>query len=174
MTDSEELTIAGQNTSLRPAVHADLDLLARWFADPEVYEWWGGQPTAREVVATDYTGHRSPEIESFIVEDEGKPIGYLQYWFATDHSGGLDMFLIPEARGRGLGPDAARAMVDYPFREQGWTEITVDPLIDNERAIRAWARAGFVAEREDTDEQTGKPSLIMVIRRDEWSLDRLG
>jgi RimJ/RimL family protein N-acetyltransferase len=43
--------------------------------------------------------------------------------------------------------------------------VTVDPLIDNERAIRAFARAGFVAERENRDEETGKPCLIMVMRR---------
>jgi RimJ/RimL family protein N-acetyltransferase len=47
--------------------------------------------------------------------------------------------------------------------------VTVDPLTDNERAIRAFARAGFIAERESRDEETGKPCLIMVIRRPELS-----
>jgi RimJ/RimL family protein N-acetyltransferase len=67
------------------------------------------------------------------------------------------MFLVPEARGRRLGPDAAGAVVRYLFQE-GWTEVTVDPLLDNEGAIRAWARAGFVADHHDTDEQTGNPA----------------
>jgi aminoglycoside 6'-N-acetyltransferase len=157
--------IVGDRTSLRPASESDLDVLTGWFADPEVYEWWGGQPLTRNEVAADYTGRRSPDVESLIVETDGKPIGYLQYWRRTDHSGGLDMYLIPEARGRGLGPDAARATVDFLFRVRGWTEVTVDPLADNEQAIRAWARAGFAPEREGRVEESGKPCLIMAVRR---------
>jgi aminoglycoside 6'-N-acetyltransferase len=154
--------ISGQRTSLRPASGDDLDLLAKWFADPEVYRWWGGQPVSRETITAKYTGHRIPEVESFIVETEGEPIGYLQYWQGTERSGGLDMFLVPAARGQGLGPDAARATVEFLFRERGWTEVTVDPLADNDRAIRGWARAGFVPDHEGRDEETGKPCLIMV------------
>lgn len=155
----------GEHTSLRPATGADLDLLAEWFADPDIYVWWGGEPIGRDQVNADYTGHRSPEVESLIVETEGSPIGYLQYWRATERSGGIDMFLIPEARGQGFGPEAARAAVEFLFHERGWTEVTVDPLTDNQRAIRAFGRAGFVAERKDRDEETGKPRLIMVMRR---------
>lgn len=162
--------ISGQTALLRPADDADLDLLTAWFSDPDVYAWWGGEPIEREEVRADYTGHRSPEVESFIIESEGKPVGYLQYWRATERSGGLDMFLIPEARGRGLGPDAARATVEHLLGEKGWTEVTVDPLVDNERAIRAWTRAGFVPDHESIDEQTGKPCLIMVIRRSSVAL----
>jgi aminoglycoside 6'-N-acetyltransferase len=150
---------------LRAASDGDLDLLAGWFANPEVYRWWGGQPLSGNEVAADYTGHRSPEVESFIVEAENEPVGYLQYWHDTEHTGGLDMFLIPEARGQGLGPDAARATVDFLFRECGWNEVTADPLTDNDRAIRAWAHAGFLPDHESRDEETGKPCLIMVVRR---------
>ncbi len=53
------------------------------------------------------------------------------------------MFLVPAARGRGLGPDAARALAEHLLREDGWAEVTVDPYRWNEAAIRAWRRAGF-------------------------------
>jgi aminoglycoside 6'-N-acetyltransferase len=156
--------IFGDRTTLRPSGEGDVEMLSRWSADPDVYEWWGGKPIGRDEVLADYTGRRSPEVESFIIEADGRAVGYLQYWRATERSGGLDMFLTPDARGRGLGPDAARAAVEYLFSEKHWTHVTVDPLLDNDRAIRAWARAGFVADHEDRDEQTGKPCLIMVIR----------
>jgi Acetyltransferase (GNAT) domain len=79
--------IRGEHTWLRHAVDSDLDLLTHWFADPDVYLWWGGEPIGRDRVSADYTGHRSPEVESFIVEAEGSPIGFLQYWRATERSG---------------------------------------------------------------------------------------
>ena len=56
---------------------------------------------------------------------------------------GLDGFLVPTARGRGLMPDAARA-VARTLLDEGWTSVTVDPYAWNERAIRGWAKAGFV------------------------------
>jgi aminoglycoside 6'-N-acetyltransferase len=48
------------------------------------------------------------DVGAWIVEAGGEPIGYLQ-----THRAGLDMFLVPPARGRGLGPDAGRAMARH-------------------------------------------------------------
>ena len=55
------------------------------------------------------------DVDAFIVEEGGRPVGYLQTWREGD-AGGLDMFLIPDARGRGLGPDAARAVATELMR----------------------------------------------------------
>jgi aminoglycoside 6'-N-acetyltransferase len=154
--------IRGEHTTLRLATAADLDLLVGWFADPEVYRWWDGAPKPREEVAHKYAGGRRPRVESFIVEAAGAPVGYLQYGVGDATSGWLDMFLVPAARHRGLGPDAARALVRYLLEERGWRRVTVDPFLDNPRAIRAWARAGFRAERELPD-HPGGPALLMAI-----------
>jgi aminoglycoside 6'-N-acetyltransferase len=54
------------------------------------------------------------------------------------------MFLVPAARGRGLGPDAARAMARHLIDDWGRARVTVDPYAWNEAAVRAWERAGFV------------------------------
>jgi aminoglycoside 6'-N-acetyltransferase len=135
--------IQGERTSLRPVAVTDLDLLTGWFSDPEVYRWWDGYPKPREEVAAKYLGRRPapPVVRSFIIECEGEPIGYIHHWEADvephDESGGIDMFLIPSQRERGLGTDAGRAMVRYLLREHGWRRVTVDPYLDNPRAIRA-------------------------------------
>jgi aminoglycoside 6'-N-acetyltransferase len=144
----------------------DLDLLVGWLADPEVYRWWEGRPLSRDEVAEMYTGRRRPEVDPFIIEADGVPVGYLQVWQGTRTSGGIDMFLVPEARGRGLGPDAARAASRFLLDQRGWTEVTVDPMVDNIRAIRALERAGFTPEGEGLDDETGKRILRMVVRRE--------
>jgi aminoglycoside 6'-N-acetyltransferase len=160
MREQPELRIHGVRTSLRMVTAADLDLLAGWLADPEVYRWWGGQPVPREVVRQKYIG--------------GRPGVYIQYWSSQELSeaallrvqpgqtGGIDMYLIPGARDRGLGPDAARALVRYLTETLGWTRVTVDPAADNLRAHRAWAKAGFTFERDVPDHPDG-PSILMVI-----------
>lgn len=65
--------------TLRPSTDQDLDLLAEWFADPEVFRWWGGRALARDDVAAKYTGRRCPRVESFIVDLDKRSIGYIQY-----------------------------------------------------------------------------------------------
>jgi len=105
------------------------------------------------------------DVDPYVVEADGQPVGYLQAWFDGDACG-LDMFLVPEARGRGLGPDAARTLARHLLDEGGWTRVTVDPYIWNEAAIRAWERAGFrpVEEREPDDEHPHR-WLLMELRR---------
>jgi aminoglycoside 6'-N-acetyltransferase len=154
--------IRGEHTMLRPVTPSDLDLLTEWFADPEVYHWWDGYPKPRDEVAAKYIGRRRPEVESFIIEAGGAPIGYLHYWHGDVGTGGLDMFLIPSHREQGLGSDAARAAVRYLIEDLGWRRLTVDPHADNPRALRAWAKAGFRPE-ETLPEHPGGPAILMAI-----------
>lgn len=107
-----------------------------------------------------YTGRRCPRVESYIVEFEARPIGYIQYHLDGPGQAGLDMMLLPEFRDRGLGPKVARVLVAHLRSALGWTDITVDPAQDNARAIRAWEKAGFTIEREWPDHPDG-PALLM-------------
>ncbi len=97
------------------------------------------------------------DVEAWIVEEAGEPVGYLQV-----HAEGLDMFLIPSARARGLGPDAARAMARHLSVERSRERVTVDPYAWNEGAIRAWERAGFVEiSRDEADAEHTAPWILM-------------
>ncbi|ROR35378.1 aminoglycoside 6'-N-acetyltransferase [Kitasatospora cineracea] len=133
----------GVLTRLVPTGEDDLELLAGWFADPGFVEHWGGAPLSRQEVAEKYLGRRRPQVESFLVLAADAPVGYAQYWRAGPDGGGLDLVLVPHARGRGLGPDAARALLAHLVGESGWRRVTVDPAAANVRAVRAWEKAGF-------------------------------
>ena len=127
---------------MRPADDADADLLVGWHADPEIARYWDDETFTRDEVLERL--HRA-HVDAWIVEAGGEPVGYLQSWWepAPPRRGGLDGFLVPGARGRGLMPDAARALA-RSLLDSGWQEVTVDPYTWNEAAIRAWSKAGFV------------------------------
>ncbi|MGW3335009.1 GNAT family N-acetyltransferase [Streptomyces rubiginosohelvolus] len=111
-------TLHGTLTRLVPTTEADLDLLAGWFASPDFVRYWGGVPLSRTEVAAKYVGRRRPRVRSYLV-------------------------LQPDAQGRGLGPDATRALLAHLGGELGWRRVTVDPVRENVRAVRAWEKAGF-------------------------------
>ncbi len=150
--------VRGALTTVRPATDADADLLVAWHADPDVSRYWDDETFTREQML-ERLGR--PDVDAYIVEENSDPVGYVQAW-REDGSCGLDMFLVPRARGRGLGPDAARALARHLTERLGWTGLTVDPYIWNEGAIRAWRRAGFEAvEVRAEDEDHAHPWLLM-------------
>jgi aminoglycoside 6'-N-acetyltransferase len=157
-----------------------VDRLVAWHADPEVARYWDDETFTRAEIAERLA---RDDVEAWIVEEAGEPVGYLQVHAgaasaggeaaaarsedraAYGGSGGLDMFLIPEARGRGLGPDAGRAMARHLVGERGRTRVTVDPYAWNEGAVRAWERAGFVeVSRHEADDGHLERWILMEFR----------
>jgi aminoglycoside 6'-N-acetyltransferase len=154
--------VRGELTVVRPATDDDVGLLVGWHLDPDLARYWDGKMFTPDEMRARLA---RPRVESFVVEADEEPVGYLQVWWDEPLRGGLDMFLIPSARRRGLGPDAGRAMARHLRHERGWTEVTVDPYAWNEPALRAWRKAGFVdvEERPAHDDYTA-PYVLMVWR----------
>jgi aminoglycoside 6'-N-acetyltransferase len=151
-----DVLVRGRLTTLRPAGADDVGRLVAWHADPDVSRYWDDETFSHAQMEERLARE---DVEAWIVEEAAEPVGYLQV-----HSEGLDMFLIPSARGRGLGPDAARAMVRH-LLEGGREPVTVDPYTWNEGAVHAWERAGFVeVSRHDADGEHTAPWILMEFR----------
>jgi aminoglycoside 6'-N-acetyltransferase len=155
--------LTGELTVVRPATAADAGLLVAWHADPGVAEFWDDETFTREEMLVRLA---RPDVDAYIVEEaDGEPVGYLQAWFdeSADECG-IDMFLVPEARHRGLGPDAARTLVTFLLRVAGRRRVTVDPYVSNDRAVRAWQKAGFrPVEERRPDEDHRHTWLLMTV-----------
>ena len=127
-------------------------MLVQWHLDPDVMRFWDGRTFTDDEMVARLT---RPDVDAYIVESNGEAVGYLQAWFGDRADvGGLDMFMIASARGRSLGPDAARTLAHYLITHAGRKRVTVDPYLWNEQAVRSWLKAGFrpVHECEPDDE----------------------
>ena len=137
-----------------------MELLVRWHADPEISRYWDDETfTADQISERLARG----EVDSWIVEEGGEPVGYLQSWWEEDEPrrGGLDGYLVPGARGRGLMPDAARTLAQKLLAD-GWQYVTVDPYEWNERAIRGWRNAGFVEVSRHAPDEDHRDAWILM------------
>jgi aminoglycoside 6'-N-acetyltransferase len=144
--------LEGERVVVRPATADDADMLVEWHRDPDVSRFWDEKVfTHEEMIAR----LARPHVDPYIVESEGAPIGYIQAWFDSEDETGIDMFLLPGHRGRGLGPAAARTLVGH-LLTSGRPRVTVDPYASNEAAVRSWRRAGFkpVSEHPADEEHT--------------------
>jgi aminoglycoside 6'-N-acetyltransferase len=150
--------VCGEQTTLRPVDENDVELLLAWHADPEVSRYWDDETFTCESMLERLS---RPDVTPYLVLAAGAPVGYLQVW-GDAGQGGLDMFLEPSARGRGLGPDAGAAMARHLLEERGWARVTVDPYVWNVHAVRAWRKAGFVdvSRHEPDDDHTAEWVLL--------------
>ena len=155
--------LRGNGVLLRPTVEADLDLLTSWFNDPDVYVFWGGTALGEAEVAAKYVGRSSPNVECFVIEAHGEPVGLVQYHEPGDDpcGVGLDMVVLPRYRRRGLGRTAVQILSTYLHERRDWQRITVDPDESNLIGIAFWRAIGFVSERLVDDEPSRPPYWVM-------------
>ena len=74
--------------------------------------------------------------------------------------------------GRGHGQDAVRTLVDYGFSQLNLVKISLQVLADDERAVGAYRKAGFIEEGRLRDhtwyDGMRRDELIMAVRREDW------
>jgi aminoglycoside 6'-N-acetyltransferase len=110
---------------------ADAESLARLFSEPGVRRWWADEDYDRD--------------NGWVVEVGGGFAGWVQYeeesyeWYP---SVALDIALTTALHGRGYGRRALRLAIAH-FAARGHHRFTIDPAVENERAIRSYAAVGF-------------------------------
>lgn len=155
--------MAGEITFVR-LTPADLPAMHRWLNNPEVARWYGvgddnhGYPTMDEVIAQ-YEAKVAPnaKTDAFIVHLDGRPAGYIQCYRVGDYpdyakeldedpdAWAIDIFIGEnDVRERGIGSRAIERLVeDWIFSQPGVTTCFICPNPENERAVRAYEKAGF-------------------------------
>ena len=151
----------------RPMSTADLPLVRSWLATPHVAQWWGDAAEQFKLVSEDL---EHPAMDQFIVLNGARPFGYLQCYdpaawdqpFGPQPSGtrGIDQFIgEPDMVDRGHGSAFIRTFIDG-LMAAGMPRMLTDPAPANTRAIRAYEKAGFCADRV-VDTPDGR-ALLMV------------
>jgi aminoglycoside 6'-N-acetyltransferase len=130
-----------QRVTLRPLTDEDVERLVAIVAAPGVREWWGmPDPPERERVGLRNDG------AAFAVEVEADLAGWIGFNEELEpdyRHAALDIALAPPYQDRGLGPEALRTAIGWLAEERGHHRFTIDPALENERAIRAYAKVGF-------------------------------
>ena len=160
--------------ALRRAGPGDLALLRRWDEAPQV-------------VAADPDGDWTWEVElardpdwreQLVAEVDGRPVGFVQiidpareksrYWgeVAPDLRA-IDLWIgEADALGRGYGSAIMRQAIERCFASPRVSAILVDPLADNVRAQRFYARFGFVPA--GPRRLGGDDCLVYRLTREAW------
>ncbi|MEA2407063.1 MAG: aminoglycoside 6-N-acetyltransferase [Thermoleophilaceae bacterium] len=133
--------LQGERVSLKPIGEADLEPLAAIIREPGVAEWWGESDEPERL-----RDNLRMDGDAWAIEHEGELAGWLGFTEETEpeyRSVGLDISLSNRFQGQGLGPEALRTAIRWFAEERGHHRFTIDPSVQNERAISAYAKVGF-------------------------------
>lgn len=153
--------VAKGRLSIRPLAdcEADVGALARWLSDERVLEFYEGRDnpydTAR--VRRKFLTKQERGQTPCIVELDGAPIGYLQFYpidratldkemglDPTERVFGIDQFIgEPSLWGQGIGRCMILLILSYLFDREGADRVVLDPVVTNIRAIRCYQACGF-------------------------------
>jgi aminoglycoside 6'-N-acetyltransferase len=137
--------LRGDRVVLRPLEERDVDVLVELGADEEVSRWWPGL-THEHLLAKARREGDEADVVAFAIVVDGEVAGLIQYYEETDaefRHAGMDLFLGAPYHGGGLGTDTVRTMARHLVRDLGHHRLVIDPAAHNERAVRAYEKAGF-------------------------------
>lgn len=155
-----------------------LFLLRQWLNSEHIKDYWQETEDDEELKKKFLETLPNRSVFSFVIKKDHAPIGYIQYynakkvgggWWEQEPQGsfGIDL-MIGNANyyGRGLGSVIIKEFITFiQAREPSLRSIIIDPDPKNLRAIRAFEKAGFVAESEI--QTPGGTALLMRINLNE-------
>lgn len=156
--------LASERVQLLDVGPADVVPLRRMRATPSVHRWWG--PPENDEWPLD-----DPTLQTRAVWSAGALVGFVQWYEEPDEryrSASVDLFLAPEAQGRGLGREVVNLVVRH-LLARGHHRVVIDPAADNQRAIACYTSCGFrpvgVLRRyeRDADGQGWHDGLLMEL-----------
>jgi RimJ/RimL family protein N-acetyltransferase len=146
---------ATTRVTLRPRTDDDLDVLFELAADMDT--WEERNPEAPRPLTRDQFDARTARAGdgdapgdrvSFVVDLDGSAVGGASLFnfdlFAGHAEAGIS--LLPKARGHGIGTSAIALLVEFGFARRNLRRIHLQAIASNTAAIRAYEKAGFVAE----------------------------
>ena len=121
-----------------------------------------------------------PHIFAITLKGEDKAIGLIGYMLGRDanftigdHDGEISYWIGVPYWGKGLVPEATKAMIDYGFQQLGLDNLWCGYYVDNEQSHKAQAKCGFRYQR--TEENVYNPAMndyrkeyITRLTRNEW------
>ena len=133
--------LAGDGFDLRPPRPGEVARVVEAItSDPVASAWWGADP------AVVMRWFEEDDVDVLLVCTDDGPAGIITYTEVNDpdyRSAGIDIGLLSDRIGRGMGSAALRLLARWLFEERGHHRLTIDPAVANERAVRAYEKVGF-------------------------------
>ena len=118
--------------------------------------------------------HESSGSVRFVIDVDGAAVGTVSLFDldALARHAEVGIALVEEARGRGIGTLAIAQIVEFAFVRRNLRRLHLQAIASNVGAIRAYEKAGFVAEGRRSQHAWVRGAyediVLMGLLRSEW------
>ncbi|MBN9156889.1 GNAT family protein [Microbacterium sp.] len=166
--------------TLRARTDADLDALYLIASDLDTWEERNpGRPAARTREAWQarmVERDTDPAYSlNFVIDVDGEAVGNVGLFEVDElaRHAEVGIALIPSARGKGIGTEAMRRMLEFAFVRGNLRRVHLEVIASNAAAIRSYEKAGFVVEGRQREHAWVRGQYEDIVRmgilRSEWS-----
>lgn len=174
------MMLTGERVTLRPVRPEDLALLYALRVDLDT---WGDTTDTAPFPMT-FEAYKQSATDPALTPEKGAKwsaevggalVGRAGMFAFDDLSRNAEvgLALAPDARGKGYGREILRLLLDFGFTHRNLHRIWLECSAANERAVRAYAAAGFVEEGRLREHAWIDGAYVDVVRmavlRSEWS-----
>lgn len=173
---TREVICHGLHTiTFKPLTEADIGLLTAWLEKPHVKEWWNDDLSHEQIWDKYRSRIGDPNTVSFIFYLDKKPLGFIQYYYASrvGHGWwpdavagtvGIDQYIGEEDYiNKGYGTVIIRSFIEKLLAESHIKKIIVDVDPNNLRAIRCYEKVGF--KRDKIIQTPDGLALLMMLSK---------
>lgn len=170
------LQLETERLILRPPVREDYEPWAAFVADEEAMRYIGGvqarSPAWRSLAAMAGSWQlQGFAMFSVIEKATGRWVGRVGPWQPEGWPGTeVGWSIVRASWGKGYGPEAATASIDWAFDHLGWTEVihTIDPANQNSKTVAAKLGSRYLRMDELPEPHHGKPVEVWGQSREAW------
>jgi ribosomal-protein-alanine N-acetyltransferase len=150
------ITVETERLLLREHAANDLDAFCAMEMDPDVRRFAGGRPRTREDAEQRFHKLRADDRLPFfaiVYKAEGKYIGRGGLHPMPGGAPGIGFYIARPYWGRGFATEAARAFIEYGFRELKLPKIISSVEVGNGASARVLEKLGFTIVRREEGER---------------------
>jgi RimJ/RimL family protein N-acetyltransferase len=170
-------TADSHTVALRAQTPEDEDLLFRLQVDLDTWEARSPQPPTPMTLAQYRERAANPDHQGdaeFIVTLDGTAVGRCLIFRedALSRHAEVGIALLPEARGKGIGTEAMRQLVEFAFIRRNLRRVYLWVLSSNAAGIASYKKLGFVEEGRHREHcwvrGEYEDEVAMGLLRSEW------
>ena len=138
------MDLRGARVVLRPVRDDDVGELSQVFGEPEVARWWG--TFDRDRIEREILHDDDAATTVYAIEVDQQVAGIIQCYEEPDpqyRAAAIDIAVATRWHGTGVAVDAIRTLARQLIERGGHHHLTIDPAVDNARAIACYAKVGF-------------------------------
>lgn len=156
-----------EDICLRPLCVEDLENLRIWRNDSENSKYIRKLPHITSEAQREWFAKEELDDTSmtFAIDVDNRLVGSIALYDLSDNSAEFGRLMIGEAKGKGVGTKATKAVLRIAFEDLSLQKVRAEVSVDNIAALKIYVRVGFCIDDHRFNPDAGMDEYLISLDR---------